>query len=263
MPDASVQRMALVATRLLLSLSAEEERELAEFLGTTNNAALPRLTEQRELVPDATVSIPELPNQGRPTDQTLRSWLLQPEGDTLEFKSSAFTDVDHVVGRRPTRAPRTRDDKTAEVAKTACGMLNGSGGYVIVGIVDLERYSLDELNGAYGAVPRVDGRAVIGVNNEYPYNTGWEGYRRQLADAIDRKLSRGAAPWLRYHPVDFDGRTVCVLEVGRPPRFFFLRESKNGVISEVFYVRIGAQTKPVSGHEMVDFMEAYPRGNRA
>jgi len=113
----------------------------------------------------------------------LRAWLLQPEGDDLEFKSSAFTDVDHRVGRKPTA--RTPNEQIFDIAKAVCGMLNAEGGTVVIGVAELDRYGPEELESPYRHPPMVGTRAILGIDAEHDF-PGWDRYQRKLADRCAR-----------------------------------------------------------------------------
>lgn len=223
---------------------------------TTHLSALRCPIDRREqLLPE----IADAPDVG-PTADTLRSWLLQAEGDILEFKASAFTDVDDALGLRPAGQRRSKDVQCVEVAKAVCGMLNASGGHVVVGVAELDRYVLDALERVFGEPVVVGARALIGVEYEYPDKTGWDAYQRQVAGKLRKTLSSGVDAWLKYHPVEVEGRTVCVIEVRRPTRWYYLRETKGG--PEIFYGRTGGSTMPLSGRNVDDFQDAHPRTTR-
>jgi hypothetical protein len=226
---------------------------------TTHISALYGPVDRREqLLPEELDS----PVTGGIGAEWLPSMLLRPEDDRLEFKSAAFTDVDQKVGRDLKRPPRTREQQVDVIAKAVCGILNAAGGYVVIGVAELAHYSIEELEAVYGPTPCVGGRAVIGVAAEYPDATGWDNYQRQLAAKLVRRMSPGAAAWLKYHPVAVEDHTVCVIEVRRPSKWFFMRENLSGTKIEVFYGRTGGETRPFWGQDMTDFQDAHPRTTR-
>ena len=251
-----------ISVALGKSLSQHGLLESLRCRTTTHISAFHGPIDRREqLLPEEI----EVEGDGHLTPLMVRSWLLRPEGAELEFKSSAFTDVDKAVGRSLSRPRRTKDQAAAEIAKAVCGMLNASGGYVVIGVAELDRYTLEELTAAYGHVPVEGDRAVLGVNKEYPDKSGWDNYERQLADKVGKHLSGGAASWLKFHPVEVEDRMVCAIEVGRPSRWFFLKEKvgdRNSRVIEVFYGRTGGQTRPLQGQEMMEFQEAHARTSR-
>lgn len=232
---------------------------------TTHISAFHAPIDRREqLLPEE-----EEPSIEGPSVETLRSWLLQPEGDNLEFKSSAFRDVNKAVGKSLDRPARSEDEQVGEIAKAVCGMLNATGGHIVVGVAELDRYSIEELRDSYGSVPVIGSRAVIGVDNEYPDRSGWDRFERKLREKVGKYLSTDN--WFKFFPVRVEDQTVCVIKVARPSKFFYFRVvekvlAKSGKptdrVSEVFYGRAGGQTKPLQGQAMSEFMEAHPRTSR-
>jgi hypothetical protein len=220
---------------------------------TTHISALHSPIDRREqLLPE----VGDSPVRGAPTPERVRSWLLQAEGDNLEFKSSAFTDVDHAVGKKD--VARTRDEQARDVAKAVCGLLNATGGHVVVGVAELDRFTEEQLVRAFDR-PLVEGaRAVIGVDHEFPDKSGWDAYQRLLAAKLSKALSKGAQAWLTFHQVLVDHHTVCVIEVGRPSRWYYLQEEKG----QTFFGRSGGQTIPFAGQDIDEFKDAHPRTSR-
>lgn len=197
----------------------------------------------------------------RPTDEDLKSWLKESESDDLEFKSSSFTDVDFRVGRK--QGSRNQNEQVQEVAKAVVGLLNAAGGTVVIGVAELEKYSVDELLGAYPGSAHVGDRMVIGVESEFAKG-GWDAYQRRLANSLRRTIDGEIDGWVKYHELRIGDKTVCVIRVRRPPTWYYVNlKDKNGVVMNEFFGRMGGETRPLRGSKMDKFKEANPRTTRA
>lgn len=193
----------------------------------------------------------------KPSEMDLKSWLKESESDDLEFKSSAFTDVDHRVGRKD--RPRTHNEQVHEVAKAVVGLLNATGGTVVVGVAELDKYPDHELLRAYPELTQFGDRMIIGVDSEYSKG-GWDAYQRRLANALRRAIDGEIDGWVKYHELRMEGKTVCVIRVRRPPTWYYVnRTDKNGGVMNEFYGRVGGETLVLRGTKMDKFKEANPR----
>lgn len=196
-----------------------------------------------------------------PGAHDLKSWLMEGESDTLEFKASAFTDIDHKVGRR--NLPRGRPDQVHEIAKAVVGLLNADGGAVIIGVAELDKYKADQLLRPYPEAVAVMEYMIIGVDAEFPRG-GWDQYQRSLARDLRKAIDGEIDGWVKYQHLKYEGRTVCIIRVRRPPAFFYVNSrDKNGSVTPEFVGRIGGETRRMLGRQMDEFKEAHPRITRA
>ena len=199
------------------------------------------------------------------TDQDLKLWLTESESDYLEFKASAFTDVDHKVGRK--NNARSRADQVHEIARAVVGMLNAAGGTVVIGVAELDKYPNDQLMHPYPAAVRVKDHVVIGVDSEFPRG-GWDAYQRSLANALRKAVDGEIGGWMTYQNLQYEGRSVCVIRVRRPPTFYYVNSTdRHGSVTTDFFGRMGGETRLLRGRQMDEFKEAHPRiitrGSRA
>ncbi len=198
----------------------------------------------------------------KPSDEDLRAWLRESESDDLEFKSSSFTDIDHRVGRK--EKPRNQSEQAHEVAKAVVGLLNATGGTVVIGVAELEKYPADELLRIYPGSTQVGDRMVIGVDSEFARGGGWDAYQRRLASTLRKTIDGEIDGWVKYHELRIGGKTVCVIRVRRPPTWYYVNtKDKNGVVMNEFFGRMGGETRPLRGQKMDKFKEANPRTTRA
>lgn len=198
----------------------------------------------------------------KPSNRDLEQWLKESESDDLEFKSSSFTDIDYAIGRRD--KSRTRTDQVREIAKAVVGMLNASGGTAIIGVAELDKYSIEDLLRVCPDGQAVGHRFVIGVDSEFPSSGGWDAYQRNLASSLRRIIEGEIDGWVKYHEVQFRSRTLCVIRIRRPSAWYYVKETnKSGVSSTEFYGRTGGETRPLRGQRMDQFKEANPRTTRS
>lgn len=203
------------------------------------------------------------PNVTRePSDQDLKSWLTEGETDYLEFKASVFTDIDHKVGRKKNN-PRSRSDQVHEIAKAVVGMLNAAGGTIVIGVAELDKYTADLLLGPYPGAAAVKDYMIIGVDAEFPRG-GWDAYQRSLARELRKAIDGEIDGWVKYQHLMYEGRTVCIITVRRPPTFYYVNsKDRNGAVTVEFFGRMGGETRRLLGRQMDEFKEAHPRITRA
>jgi hypothetical protein len=225
----------------------------------THMSALSRPIDRREQL----LPTPDDDPTQKPTAEDVRACMLLAESDDLEFKTSAFTDVEHLLGRRSTARPR--DEQAKDIAKAVIGMLNADGGTVIVGIAEADKFPEEELGSRYGPVERHGERIAVGVNKEFPDRSGWDAYQRVLASKLRQLIDREVDNWVKFHGVVVGTKTVCVLRLKRSSSWFYLHEkdkARSGQSVYTFYGRQGGETRPLHGREADAFKEAHPRTTR-
>jgi hypothetical protein len=215
------------------------------------------LVRSEQLLPVPTADVTQ-----KPSESDIEQWLKENESDDLEFKASAFTDIDYAVGRKD--KSRARAEQTHEVAKAVVGMLNASGGTVIIGVAELDKYAKEELLHVYPEGEQLKARLVIGIDSELPRSGGWDAYQRSLANGLRKAIEGEIDGWVKFHEVKVHSRTLCVIRIRRPSKWYYRKAiSKTGVASAEFYGRTGGETRCLGGQGMDEFKEAHPRTTRA
>jgi hypothetical protein len=184
--------------------------------------------------------------------------LRENESEQLEFKASAFTDVDRKVGRPGEQ--RTRADQVYQIAKAVVGMLNADGGTIILGVAELAKYDEPELRGVYPNGHVVERLFCIGVESEFPRNS-WDGYHLRLLQDLRNSIEPPIDGWIRLVEEHVESVTLCVISVQHPTENFYVKQPSGK--PSVFYGRTGSETRPLSGHLMDAFKRAHPRARRA
>jgi hypothetical protein len=154
-------------------------------------------------------------------DHELRLLVSNGEGQLVEFKQGIVANA-------------SRAEKRADVRKVltsvAAFMNSTNGGNVVIGIDDGGRF--------------------VGIEREYPlvdpHSANWDGYYRFLTSVLTDKLDVDSAfnffTVARYHEHD---QEICVIHVQPSDRPVF--------VDDMFYLRVGAQNRPLKGREMLTF----------
>lgn len=196
----------------------------------------------------------------QPSGKEVEQWLRENESDKLEFKASAFTDIDHAVGRK--NQPRPQDEQTREIAKAVVGMLNATGGTVVIGVAELDKYPGGELQRTFQDAETIRERLLIGVQSEFRKG-GWDAYQRRLAAGLRRIIDGDIDGWVKYHAAVLGDNTLCVIRIRRPSYWYYIKDKdKSGGESRLFYGRMGGETRPLQGRSMDHFKQANPRTTR-
>lgn len=164
-------------------------------------------------------------------EPTLAEYLSLEESQTLEFKSSARWNA-HVGGA----------DKKLEhvIVKTVCGLLNGEGGTLLIGVDD-----------AGTVLGLADDYGTLGKKQD---RDGYELFLRQLLDA---NLSVPTAGKVRVRFEAVEGKDVCLVFVAPAAKQIFSKPVDGGAKATEFWVRVGNQTKQLHGDELVQYSEEH------
>jgi hypothetical protein len=198
-----------------------------------------------------------------PTREQVLGWLVQAESDELEFKASAFTDVDFASGKK-IAGRRTQDEQAREIARAVCGLLNSEGGAVILGVAELANYTREQIQKYCGQFREYGQVAIVGIDCEYESaGKNWDGYRLKLLRKLRTFIDGGIDGWVKIHRVTLPEFKcdVGVIKIMRPPEFYFVKEpGKDGRPAlQRFYGRADGETLWLQGREMEQFRKAHMR----
>jgi hypothetical protein len=198
---------------------------------------------------DALATNPGPSSSGRRA--TVADLLADDESETFEVKATAFGAIDPWLHGR---GDIVESDKLFErgVLKSVVGFLNSSGGSVLVGALEAERYS--------GLSPEVDmkldhftvcGQYVcLGLLDPTFVADGWDKYARRIADILDTRIT-GTPVATRAVVVEKQSHLdheFCVVHVEAPPDdHWFYGLGSGGERSQRFYVRSGARVIELQG----------------
>lgn len=248
----SPTKFELIATDLTAAIN---DLGLSLYRGTrtiTHLSALSRPVDRREQL----LSYEQA--TAHPT-ASLEDLLHEDEHGALEFKASALTNV----GRATKGADRLQKDKAMEdsIVKGIAGLLNASGGHLVIGVAETNEFTLAELQTVFPDAQEHGAYIVIGVEHEYP-SKGWDGYERRLRKLLSDHLTPDPSAWMAIKRADHPAGPVAIIAVRRPDRWYYAASTTRGSRPEQFYARIGNETLPLAGPSMDSYRERSPRTTR-
>ncbi|MGC1166735.1 MAG: hypothetical protein WA862_11570 [Solirubrobacterales bacterium] len=187
--------------------------------------------------------VPETAARRSPSVEEL---LKEPEGLTLEVKSSSFVNVDRwLLGDGNLEASDEVFDKG--VAKAVLGMLNAEGGEVVIGAIEKGKYPGVDLS----QLPSVGEYACVGVDLEYgEVAADWDSYALHLGDKLNSAIEPPPTGLISIVRSCVAEKDLAVLRVGATSgSWFYLKTDPR------LYVRTGNATHVVSG-PTADFYRA-------
>lgn len=208
-----------------------DSREGLEKLGLRFTEENIRLWKPKDGPPE-NLEIPEITSPDSQHARDLLNLIKQGEGQCLEFKSTFRVDLDD-----PTIKPEYVEER---VVKAICGFMNRrEGGTLLIGVGD-------------------DGEP-LGLQSDYESlscNTKLKGrdkFEQKLRQALSSRA--GKLSDLSVFPMDVSfievqGKDVCKVDVRQAHKPVWVKEKDQ----EIFYVRSGNTTKPLSGREASDYI---------
>lgn len=205
-----------------------------------------------------------------PAEEPSAAELLQrPEGERLEVKGSAFTELDHWL-RGTVEEPRTSRKPLTDYSNEAvngvllgvAALLNTSGGHVVIGALEKSKYKdLERFDG----LPAVNGKGpwrCCGI--ELDFGDGdWDDFARKLRDLIEHRFDPVPSPrWVRIRPCKVGDKPMCVIDVAVPDEWFWVKaKKKGGGREDKFVVRVEGRTRMLTGRAMDKHKSRFPRSS--
>lgn len=158
-----------------------------------------------------------------PADKTLAELLIaQGENERVEFKSSLRWDF---------KKREVNKGLQQIIAKTIAGMLNASGGHLVIGVDDAGK--------------------VVGIEQDLKTlgKLSSDGFRLILTDLIKTYLGLEYAHYISPSFETLEGKTVCIVEVKESPGPVFFTK---GTIHEL-WVRMGSSTRQLDAKEIMQY----------
>lgn len=184
--------------------------------------------------------------------ESVEQLLNRDEYEKLEMKASAFINVDRWV--QTGRA--SPDEKVLEqgVLKAIVGMLNRSGGTVVVGALERMRYKKERrLEG----VPAVGLYFCLGIEQDYQ-GRDWDQYALKLQEEIMKRINPPPAGLVTISKVRVADRPLAVLSIQRTTREWFYLQGTKGPAQ--FFVRLDNSTRFLQGPVADGYKQSHPRG---
>lgn len=154
---------------------------------------------------------------------TIPQLIEQGESSTVEFKSSLRWDL---------RERRVNKEIERAVVRTVAGLLNASGGTLLIGVND-------------------DGRAV-GLSQDYATlpRSNRDGFEVRLRQLLDTEFGVTIASGVTVTFHDIEGADVCYVAVGPSQQPVWVEYRGD----TVFYLRIGNATKKLAAKDAVEYI---------
>ena len=192
--------------------------------------------------------------------------LRKAEGQKLEFKGTAFTEVHNWVAKgeqpRKSRKPATDGKNRAvnSLMRGIAGLLNADGGTLVIGALERNKYGNYKRFQELPAVERKALHRLCGL--DFDYGDGkWDSFALMLRDVIDYRFEPAPSQrWLRIAPVEVAGRELAVVTINKPDEWFWAKVGgKSGKLEEGFFVRLEGKTQQLRGRAIDDYKEDNPR----
>lgn len=183
----------------------------------------------------------------------LEQLLVEEETDTIEFKSSAYADVNHYLHRDVPVPPASDAVALQGLVKTICGMLNSRlGGTLILGVGEPDKL-LKGLKGdlatraaeIIGGYPTFGRLSIFGIDLDVQAlglhdPDAWDIYVRRLQSFISAHILPNPSALLRFRGVYFEGKQLAIVQVSASSDEWFYLVDKGDYH---FYVRRNAMTE--------------------
>jgi hypothetical protein len=190
---------------------------------------------------------PRCLDQKSSDNDRFQSLIRKGEHGFIEFKSSAlwsrnYTEQDIQASKEPDVRKYGRNLSRFIVAKTIAGFLNTDGGNLIIGIKENKNENKDE---------------VVGIEGEYNKlkDPCPDGYRRMILDDIIKYFFSPEIfnNFSKYISISFpviDQKTLCWLQMKKADVPVFVNINRE----DLYYIRIDAETRQISGKQMSDYL---------
>jgi hypothetical protein len=150
------------------------------------------------------------------------------ENEKVEFKQTLRWDI---------KEKRVNKALEGVILKTVVGFLNTDGGTLIIGVSDERK--IEGLKKDYISLPK---KSCDGMENH-------------LSQLLISACGLEARNRVAIGFAEFDGKEVCVVEVGVHDRPVYLRDAGE----EFFFVRVGNGTRPLSISKATEYIETHFR----
>lgn len=172
------------------------------------------------------------------------------ESQTLEAKGSFCLDLNHYIensGKASIEAERAND-----ILKAVTAFLNTNpGGKIVIGALERTRYEkkLSKLDFIDYEINKIF--LIIGIEIELEkYKNGWDDYELRLQNLIKDKIKPSPIALVNVRTETIGKKQLCTIEVTRDANYWYYLQEKE---QQLFYVRQGAMSIPLSGTDMDNY----------
>jgi len=212
-----------------------------------------------------------------PPEPDAEELLTQAEGQHLEIKATAFTDVDQWIrgdgastrSSRPVADPKNKSVNS--LMRAIASMLNSDGGHIVVGAVEKSVYgSYDRFTQLPSADPKGIHRlyslhSLGDHESDIPPTGSWDQFSRTLREIIECRFNPvPATQWVRIRQATLATSTLCIIDIHVPDEFFdvLVTDKRTKQLEEKFIVRVEAKGIELKGTARAKHERTTPRAPR-
>ncbi|MFA7287501.1 MAG: ATP-binding protein [Melioribacteraceae bacterium] len=187
-------------------------------------------------------------NENKPIKKNyIEELLLNEESTNFEIKGSCKLDINRLL-RGDGKTTSSNQIAIAGVLKTIVAFLNSSGGDIVIGALEKDKFSSEQMSNIHFA--EYGNYYLIGVKIESDNIDIYELYLRNI---IESHISRSIVGLLEITFSQIVGFTLCQISVNKAEhKWYYLDDDK-------FYVRAGNQTVSLKGNDADEHKKRNPR----
>jgi len=198
---------------------------------------------------------------GAVSGKSIETYLEKEESQELEVKASAFVDINQWVYTGKCAASESITNEG--ILRAIVGMLNASGGTIIVGALERKRFPDWQQNDRLQALPCVGDYLCCGIEVDLQ-GRDWDSYARKIQQIINQRIQpppTGLVTVVRAHEDTeaLGNMQFCVISVQETDReWFYMQVIPDG--PDRYLVRFGNETQELSGPVADGYKRSRPRG---
>ena len=262
-PLADVPGLEQTTTFPVLSAKLEVSRERLHLDGEVREAYPPKRTQRDQgdsaAEPVDPSDLPPPPSQPLAVGPFLDS----EEGPSFEAKGSAFAELVNWLNRGPDDADDAGlvEEKgffRDTIAKSIVAMLNTSGGVILIGVLEADRFADDDRDRVrlrVEAYPREGRFRLLGLQDPIYRRKRWDGFDRKFHELLGSLVDGTIGRRVQLAPGWHDGREFAIVQVRGPGpdlrrRSFYLQDG-----GPTFYIRRGGRNEALDGNKVHEYLE--------
>lgn len=193
-------------------------------------------------------NFPLVMKEEKDTNIDFEELIKSTENTNLEYKGSLSLDLNRLF-----KGDRLKSFNTniaiEGVLRSICGFLNTAGGNLVIGILENDKFTEEEIKAHNCGVENLEGRLLIGINNEYKSN-GWDGFLLKITELISSHINPEVIDLglVKIECESINSLDFCRIQVKKS-------ENKQYLDKEHFFVRRENKTDELKGPEIDSFWE--------
>lgn len=196
-----------------------------------------------------------------------RDYLDRPEGRNFEAKGSAFAPLEGWLGRGK-GAPDDHGLSESKgffrdtIAKTVVAMLNSEGGTLVVGVLELDKFTRQssEVLERLAELPVAGRYCVLGLQDPIFLQKDWDGFELKFNRLLKESIYGEVADLVHVSRDWHSRRPLAVIQIehAEMTQGFYLRDGDD----RRFFIRRGGSSDELHGPDIVHYIERARRRAR-